>query len=288
MSKTFAQFLQEAPLGDYETVGNFDKNSSFRHETDRKLVTSPKMQDKLRQKFENTHYTYNMYFVNSPAANRHTEVGLVDMDWVREELGDDVADRVEPHYQEDYAVNVIFTNNKGSERIAMTPWIIAHRIAHAMARYDNKWNGGNMQRQFYNYTLAEEQLIEQFSDIMKYGYGRTIPRNPRGIMNNRDAQLMMKHFFHNVCTFRSARSGKIRDWFEVLHELFAQHVTTKEGVKFNTLPESFKAGRGNVVRTEKDDGEWSDTNDMLNSLANAMGYYFDEMMGEAEKGILVM
>jgi hypothetical protein len=123
--------INEAPIQDFKTIGDFDRNSSFRDPKDRKMLTNPKAQEIYKKKFSNTDFDFNMYFVNSPAANRHTEVGQVSIDWVRENLGDEVADEIN---HDDDAICVIFTNNKGDKRVNMTPWVMAHRISHVLSR----------------------------------------------------------------------------------------------------------------------------------------------------------
>lgn len=136
MSITFKEYLKEAPIGDYQTIGNWDKNSSFRDSRDRMLIRNPSSIERVKKKFGNTPYVFNFYFVNSKQANRVTEEGVVSLKFVRENLGDEVANIVEKNLGNDN-INVIFTNNKGAERKNMTAWIMAHRIGHALARERN-------------------------------------------------------------------------------------------------------------------------------------------------------
>lgn len=91
---TFKQWLQEAPLHDYETIGDFSKNSSFRDPRDRTIIQHPKSIERTRKKFGNTSFDFDFYFVNSPKANKHTEVGAVPLEWVKANLGDEVYNTV--------------------------------------------------------------------------------------------------------------------------------------------------------------------------------------------------
>ena len=137
---TFKQYiLQEAPIGDYKPIGNFDKSHSFRDKRDRTLITNPRSVECLKDKFNNTTHDFNMFFVNLPGAGRHAEVGILKggIGEVERRLGKQVADEVSRSNLED-AINVIFTNNNGAEKMVMTPWIIAHRIAHAFARVNGR------------------------------------------------------------------------------------------------------------------------------------------------------
>lgn len=272
------QILSEAPLKDYEPIGDFSKSSSFRDPRDRKMITNPNYKKVLAKKLRNTNYDINLYFVNSPQANKHTEVGGVSLEWVRENLGDEVADKVEPNYQAQNEVNIIFTNNKGAERIPMTPWIVAHRMGHAFARFKSKgW--GLEKRQFRSYQEIVEAIGDYFKMLFYEVYSVNFKSGKTG-PENRDHQLLMKHLAHNIGTFKSARDKNLRDFFELYNELFAQYLITGE-VKFKELP---KGRRTITVRNEEAYEELKD----LTYLENTLEYYFGEMLSEAENYILVM
>ncbi len=274
--------LVTADLKDFERIGDFDKSSSFRDAKDRKMLSNPKFRDIVAKKFSKTKYDINMYFVNSPKANRHTEVGAVDLDWVRDNLGDEVADKVEPNYQQDGTVNVIFTNNKGSARVNMTPWIMAHRMGHAFARPSR---GMRMERQFHYYHEAVQAINDTFETILQDVYGRR-NYNGKGFWGpkERSDQLLMKHLSHAVGTFKSARDANLRDYFEIYNELFAQYLITGN-VRFNELPEVLKVGRDRLYVRDKE--AYEELKD-LGSLARTLEYYFDELLSEAGQYILVM
>ncbi len=173
------------------------------------------------------------------------------IDCVSEILGKSVADKVEPNYQEPNNVNIVFTNNKGSARVTMTPWIMAHRMGHAFARFKSSGLQG-MERQFRNYHEAVEAINNHFELIMQdvYGIKSYNSKGPWGPKERRD-QLLMKHLSHAIGTFKSARDNNLRDYFEVYNELFAQYLITGS-ITFNELPKTFKAGRQNIaVRDEE-------------------------------------
>ncbi len=275
--------MREMPLGKFDTVGDFDKASSFRDKRDRKMISNPRFKEIVAKKFKNTYYTINMFFVNTKEANRHTEVGAVDLDWVRQNLGDEVADKVEPNYQEPGEVNIIFTNNKGDKRVNMTPWIIAHRLGHAFARFKQSSRG--MERQFRSYQEVVETIGREFDTIFQDVYGiKSFKSDKRTGPTDRRNQLLMRHLAHNIATFKSARDKNLRDYFELYNELFAQFVITGK-VTLKDLPTSFKAGTEHIhVRDKEAYEELKD----LGSLERTLEYYFDEMLSESESYILVM
>lgn len=277
--------LHEAPIGDYQTFGDFKKRHSVRDKRDRMLMTHPRSVERLKKKFENTEYMFNLFFVNTPQAKDHMEVGLVKLDWVRQNLGDEVADAIAKTEHED-AISIVFTNNNGSERMPFTAWIAAHRIGHAFAREKGRRSEHNQYRQ------ASNHLINQLSQIMECYGDQNFPHtenklsgyssDERTRSNQRVNQLTLLHFFQQVATFKSAREGNVRDWFEILNELIAQYLTTGR-IKFNKPPKSFGGkARKYYLKNEEE------ANDLVETLARDMQYMIDDIMGSLCNQILVM
>ncbi len=284
MKKSFKQFLQEAPLGDYKTHGNWEKNSSFRDPKDRLMIQHPRAIEHVRKKFGNSPYVWNLHFVNSPKANKHTEVGEVSIDWVTENLGEDIANSISESPNSNDSINIIFTNNKGSERKNMSAWLISHRIGHVLKR----GKGGAS----YQYKEAERHLLNNLVDIMHlYNNKNFININGyqpsrQGYESRRRQELTMMYFFHKVATFKSARDKNLRDWFEVLNELIAQYITTGH-IKFNEAPQCFgnEGGRNRVQYCTKD---LEEANESIQTLARDMEYMIDNIFSVAVGNIFVM
>lgn len=285
---TFKEFLIEAPINDYQTIGNWDKNSSFRDKRDRAIIRHPKAIERVRKKFGNTDFDFNFFFVNSPKADKHTEVGVVAPDWVKQNLGDEVYKAIEPYLGSDH-INVIFTNNKGSERMPMTAWMMAHRLGHAMANEEGR------EEHWTQYRAASNHLMSSFSGLMDYYHYthdtpdshekmRGFAMDRREKITIREKQLMMLQFFYQVATFRSARDKNIRNWFEILNELIAQYLTTGR-IKFNAAPKMF----GNQRRRWylKQGGE-EEASESLQTLARDMQIMIDDCLFSMVNSVLVM
>lgn len=285
--------IQEAPIQDYQTIGNFDKNSSFRNPVDRKLIQNPATIERVKQKFASTDHNFNLFFVNSPKANKHTEVGQVSEQWLKDNLGDEVYNAVVNATNADDSINVVFTNNKGTQGKNMTGWIMAHRIAHALGRYQSGYRvGSRLQKQFTNYEGSANALHSYASEIMELYGRRNIPTtynkmtgsySDRG--NTRRDQLSFLHFMTKLCTFRSARENVVRDWFEILHELFAQYITTGK-VTFNEAPPKFGTSQTGAYYLKPENKE--DAQYLIDSMASGLEYMFDDLLREATGSILVM
>lgn len=298
---TFKEFLKEAPIGDYQTFGKFPKPSSFTGKTDPMLVSSEKAIKNVRKKFGNTPYTLNMYFVNRPKMGSHTETGAVTLDFVRKNIGDDVANAIEPHYQEEMNINIVYVGNQGAAKVPMTPWIMAHRMAHALATYgmrsDVKKVSGQ-RRQFYSFEEVERSVYDAMDEIFTDVYGLQADyRAPAvrgfgfGPDNSSKEGKYMKFFFYEICKFKSARERNMRTPFEGFMELFAQWMITGK-IEFNPLPKSFgsnaKFGKGFKAHSRISDEERAEYDYILNSLSNTLDYYFNLLLDEATQFILVM
>lgn len=276
---TFKEFLIEAPLHDFERIGNFDKARSFHSKRDRRILQHPRAIEMVRKKFGNTDYDFNFYFVNTEEAKNHTEVGLVPFEWLEKNLGKEVSDAVRKNLDKDH-INVVFTNNRGDEKVPLTAWMMAHRLGHALARKDGK---ADVRGQ---YQYASNHLMSQVSSMMDaYGIEK-FPDRDQKMWSNRTHQLAMINFFQSVCTFRSAREKKIRNWFEVLNELIAQYLTTGT-IKFNKAPQCFGSnafGRNGRHCTK----DLEDVNDILEMLGRDMGMLIDDILSSVVNGVLVM
>ena len=287
--RSFKAYLNETPIGDYQTIGDWSKNSSFRDKRDRMLIQNKRTIDMVKKKFGNTDYLFHFYFVNNAMANRVTEEGLVKPEWVKERLGDEVYNALMTNMEkEDDAINVIFTNNKGAERKNMTAWIMAHRIGHALARERGS-------RRSFAYQQCSDYLIGQLAACMGF-YGKSdFPDSEKNLtargwdsrdsQNSRKNQLILLSFIYEVGNFRSAREKEVRDWFEILNELIAQYLTTGK-ISFRKAPQRFelRGPKGFSFATQEVD----EVDELLGMLGRDMEYYIDNMLGSVANSVLVM
>jgi hypothetical protein len=277
------EVLDEMPITNFQTVGDFNKSSSFRHPEDRKLLTSPKAVAKIHKKFANNEFDFAFFFVNSPEANRHTEIGLVDDNWMAENMPK-AWPEIQPALQEG-AINVVFTNNKGSERYPMTAWIIAHRLGHVFyarrgGRTGNFW------------AEAEKAVNDYTSDILR-DFGINKPSGGYGgygrdnYAQMREYDKYRRNLYHAIGTMKSARDNNLRNAHEFMHEMLAQYLTT-----------------GNITMTPATEiithyawgtpqKRWAGQNkdqvqDKIERFAADMNYYMENMLHAAVGHIFVM
>ena len=279
--------LFEAPISDLTHVGDWTKGSSFRHATDRKLLTNPKAITKITAQWEKTPVDFNVYLVNNKDGIKYGEIGAVTKEWIDTKLPTTAPFiDVKPN-----AVNLLFMNNSGDERVPMTGWIMAHRFGHVVSRYN-----GQSGLQFSDFTDVREELLRVTASVLNDGFGFNYPgheitptrhllltlSNPRQAARD---QKTMVSFYEQIGTMRSARTGQLRNEFEFTHELLAQYMLTGE-IKFNPIPTSFKVGRSTVRLKYPDDLDYY--NGMLDDLAESLGHMFLNLLNHCVGKILVM
>jgi hypothetical protein len=222
--------INEAPIGDFGTFGDFsDGDASMPDQADRRAVTAEPIIKRIKQAWENTPFTFNLFFVNIKGMEKFVEQGYVSPMTVKRELPDEAA-RVIAGTETD-AITVVFTNNLGVGKISFTPWIIAHRISHAMVMPNNTMDRrqGMQNPEFSKANRYVQRTFEEFSSLMSR-LGKSISSQPQGIT--------MRAFYETLGTMKSARDGNYERPNEFLHEVFAQYLLSG-GIKFNKVDQTF-------------------------------------------------
>ncbi len=274
--------LFEAPVADFNHIGNFDNSHSFRDKNDRKLITSQKALEKIKSKWLYPEdVDVNIIFVNHPDGSKHTEVGFVTKDWLVKEMPR-IQDQILPVLNDD-AVNVIFTNNSGSERVPMTGWIMAHRLGHAIFRPSFGSGNNNSSRHLYNEAIR--QLVDMLTYINKEFYQVPL-KDGNGFGGLGDNRTDWRPLLYGVCKFKASRTRSLRNSHEAIHELFAQYLMTGK-ISFNT-PKVILDGRGRRISEELLEGDVRYIEGMLRDYGDMIAEYFESAMGYAVGKILVM
>lgn len=232
--------VDEMAIQQFKTVGDWSRRSSFGSEVDRKLLTSPRAVEKIKRQWEKTPYDFDIYLVNDPRVNKSEfrEVGLVGMDFVRNELRLTPEEIPDP---DDNTITIIYTSNTGAQRYMASGWILAHRLGHALAR----GNSGVAER-WRGFTA---KLRRHVVEILEHVYGLHMQSRFQINITSGD-ERMLRYVAQELGSMKSARDGKLRNWFEFAYELLAQYMLTG-GVKFNQLPASIVTGIRGWGRKER-------------------------------------
>lgn len=252
--------LTEFPVKNYGLKGfgphpvtGKDRSHSFQDKRDRNLLSNPANIKKIEKIFRNPHYNFNLYFINQKGARKWMEHGLVDPKFVENNFGIDI-DEI-PDYDEDDITIFYVGNTAGSEKIPMTAWTVAHRLAHAI-------------RKEYGYQEYREQIAAAFYDILEHYYNRKYPGKWNADYADGEYQKAKAKLFNAIGTMRSARENKIKRPEEFYHELFAQWLQN---------------GKVTFKKTNNEE-----LNDELDIIARTADYYIESALGNIHGKIFVM
>jgi len=271
-----ASDLFEMPIARISHLGDFNKSSSFKDPKDRRLLTNPKALKKITGMWKFPEETmFNIILVNHPDGGKHTEVGEVSHDWCETNMPRIWAE-LEP-LLDDSQVNVIFTNNKGDERVPLTGWIMAHRLGHCLL-------ARQVQKPSYYMQEAMETFSRYVNDALEY-YGIPFPHTKEWYKWPRNGPSL--GFLHEICTFRAAREKNIRNPAEVPLELLAQYMVTGR-VRFNEFPKHFRYGNKSFGFRGTEEERKEASRMFGNDLAYELDSFYSTALNYAEGHIFVM
>jgi hypothetical protein len=275
--------LNEAPIGTYATIGDFEKGASYKDPRDRLSVKHPVTVQKVKDMLKNTTVDFDFYFINKPGLRKFAEKGRVPYEFIFKPLPDGLG----LTHQElgDRSINsdnitVFFVTNTAAEKIPMTAWTIIHRVGHVM----------NRTPQFQEYT---KWLDTQFDELLAL-YGKQKVNTKYSSDNNdykksRTFDLAKGRLFNHIGTMRSAREGKLhRRHYEFYYELFVQYL--KDGkITFKPLTKNILVGFGpygsKTIASAKD---LEAAQEKLDMIANTIPYYVEDVLGANVGEIFVM
>jgi hypothetical protein len=262
----------EAPLTDYEPRG-FEpgQTGGFRRAADKTLVTSPVVLGKLQKFFSKSPHEFRLFPVQVRGGAAHREIGAVSPEQLTDIVGEENAQRILTGHT-DSTVTVVYTNNIGANPVPMTPWIMAHRIGHAIRTKNPTWK--TLELSFF--AVIQEILIDYYQVNI----------------DDPDQQNMLyQTLFTQIGTMRSARRGLLPRPYEFLYEMLAQYINSGE-VKFNPAPRSLYSnrkawGKTQVIRNIDAESQ-REVSNMLQTLSRDMSLYFNDVLNWAEGKIFVM
>jgi len=236
--------LAEMPVGKFELIGDWSPGAKPRgyDKPSIGIVTSQAGVEKIRQKWAKVNETFDIYLVRSPKGYKHVEVGEVSPEWVQKNLG------INLEYDDD-KITMIYTNNKGSEKVPMTPWTLAHRFGHASSRMfkDSSYTKDesnpvmHFTRQLDSSLTKIAQVVYGISQFKDYYGGYS------GSSNYPRKEVIFRQICQNLGTMKSCRDGNLRNWGEFAFEVLAQYmITGKVSLNRNlssVLATSFAWGR---------------------------------------------
>lgn len=264
--------ITEAPLADYEPRG-FEpgQTGGFRRVSDKTLVTSPVVLGKLQKFFSKSPHEFRLFPVQVRGGAAHREIGVVTPKKLTDIVGEENAQRILTGHTGE-TITVVYTNNIGANPVPMTPWIMAHRIGHAIRMKNPAWK--TLELSFF--AVIQEILGDYYQVDLD---------------NLSTQNMLYQTFFTQIGTMRSARRGLLPRPYEFLYEMLAQYINSGE-VKFLPAPGSLYSnrkawGRAQVIRNIDAESQ-REVSNMLQTLSRDMSLYFNDVLNWAEGKIFVM
>ncbi len=271
--------LDEMALSTYKTFGDFTKPGPFRG-ADKKLVPHPTNQLKAQKFFEQTPYDFRLFFSNIPGTGKFSEHGSMGPNEIRNSFSKEVADQLITGSED--SITVLFVGNKGDSKVMMTPWIMAHRIGHAI-QAGERLTAGTWRAAEEHFFRGINQLLKEFYGVEKYNLFKTKP--------NWQLSQQYNALFNAIGTQRSSRTNKITRPYEFLYEMFAQYLGTGK-ITLNPLPKQKDYGRKAWGRSTQSlrmkPGQEEETKYTTEVLARDMELMFDDVLSSLVGKIFVM
>lgn len=276
MEFSFKNYFDEA-ITNMMFHGNWGPKAKNKYGYDKKdlgILQNPNATEKIMRIWEKTGVDFEIHFVRSSVAKDYIELGQVPNDWAKSTLGIDIQPQKD-------TITIIFTQNKGTEKIPMTAWALAHRFGHAIRREKI------FQDHFYSQIMRDfrELILNVYKvDIKHYSW-----------QSSRYDEPVLLNFAHAIGTMRSARERKLVNYFEFIYEILAQYLITGK-IKFNPLPKKLKLqhrmawGKENhlYAHSHLSEKEFEEYNEQLQNFAEVYEYNLDSVFGSLLNKIFVM
>ena len=264
--------LTEAPIGDITHHGDMNTPGTldwrYTDEPDnktRRMVNSPAHQFAVRRVFQNAPIIIDIAYCNAKSENTtpdNKELDAISGKWVsREELLASIGFDVKSNPK---ALTFMISNNFGDKAVPLTPWMIAHRMSHAIEEAGrNAKNGDVWDDVDGTFRDVARTLIEPMGETKRYGDPADVARA-----------------LGTTSAFRDTpKSGRWGEWY---HEAFAQYLLQGH-IRLRSTKDAqrgFEArwGSGPVVIKELTDAELESLDAKLRSALDKMESYFARLL----------
>lgn len=279
-----ASDIDEMALKSYTTVGDFDKPGPFQN-IDKKIVQHPVTRIKTANLFSRSPYDFRLFFAQIKGTQKYRERGEQSPEILRKWFGDAAEQFIKGS---DDAITVIFVGNFGAEKVPMTPWIMAHRIGHAIqaSQFKTRTTGAWKRAENHFFKTINEILGDYYAKPVDYTYNMRSNKTDFAYLSRAEYNAL----FNKIGTQRSSRSGQINRPYEFLYEIFTQYIATGH-VRLNPLPNLVGYGKkvfGRPTQYLRSDMDAVEASQITETLARDMEHHFNEVLSEAVGKIFVM
>lgn len=229
----FDRLVNEAPVTDIGTIGDFGKKGGFKRTADKALISNPGRLQTIQKAWGKSTHDFKLYFAQFTGGAKYAEHGALHPD-EQADIERRIGQKLPP--PDPNAVNVLFTNNNGDQWRAMTPWIIAHRVGHVLARFgrmndNDQWNRlervvfRNLDRLADAHKLDDRHFMPRDNQANQR-FGGDLYGHAASVRARQATQNKHKAMAHAYGAMRAAREGNFRNPFEFVMDTIAQYLIT--------------------------------------------------------------
>jgi len=195
-------------------------------------LNDPRLRARTFKKFDKTPHNFKVVVYDTEVTGTGKIFSIPDWQFYVEEVEG-------VQYMADFkpdpnAINIIYTNNEGANKVPFSPWIMMHRFSH-MYDFDSAYEkirdraGYGAQRimkKNYDPSHENEAMMPSF-DIF---------RATSGVGLSGEWANYVWDFFNSIGNFKSARKNNMTHAYEFFTELMPQYVLTGN-ISFRAAPE---------------------------------------------------
>lgn len=205
--------LYEAPIVDLAVTGS-EEPGAF-DEKDTKAIFNPKWIKNVRTLYKNSSYNINVLIYNDPdIINRRPTFkdGVVAFDSKIIKPIMDSHSLTDPHN----SINVLLLQNEGVDKIPLTPWMVGHRLVHAMAFANDA--GMDNSRGLTLGQYIQQYYFDMIVRLLNIYYIGIDSTNPRF------GEYSITDVVNKTFTYGSARNKKITRTGEAVVDSLVQYL----------------------------------------------------------------
>jgi hypothetical protein len=160
--KEYLDFINEAPIEDVSHVGDISTATNFT-KPEIKMLQTKKYEDRIRNAFKNTPFVFDIIFEYHKDFDASSEQNNAD-------IGDYIpGKKILQNYKDIKGKTGVITfvsqgNLSPRNRIPITPWILAHKIAHAIddnSNYKNFKVSNKLSKILMNYNREHQTMSHE-------------------------------------------------------------------------------------------------------------------------------
>ena len=264
---SFKQFM-EMPVANAQLLGKgwnqFPVGKTSSHNWDKasyNILTNNGLQ-RITNQWSKTEHKFDLYFVKQQGLGETAFKGKISEDILKK-------------YQINIPINhsnitVLFTNNKGGDRVPLTPWMAAHRFGHVALFVNPR-----------TFEFITNEFNKHVNELLAIQYGTSLSRSSDVKKN----EILKKAIFTSIGTMRSAVHNNLSNQREFLFEMFSQYLITGKVTFKERLPRviPLKKVYNNVVsglysQIENDELALEQVKDYLEYIGNQMKLEFQRIL----------